>query len=41
MEQERKGASTTQKVGGGILLATIILGMIGFFYAASRNIKRN
>jgi hypothetical protein len=40
MEKERKGASTTQKVGGGILSATIVLGLIGFFYA-TRNTKRN
>jgi hypothetical protein len=40
MERERKGASTTQKVGGGILSATIVIGLIAFFYA-TRNTKRN
>jgi hypothetical protein len=40
MEKGRKGASTTQKVGGGILSATIILGLIAFAYSV-RNAKRN
>ena len=40
MEKKHKGASTTQKVGGGILSATIVIGLIAFFYA-TRNTKRN
>jgi hypothetical protein len=40
MEQERKGASKSQKVGGGILLATIVIGLVASFYMM-RNNKRN
>jgi hypothetical protein len=40
MEQERKGASTSQKVGGGILLATIVIGLAAGIYMM-RNNKRN
>jgi len=40
MEQERKGASTSQKVGGGILLATIVIGLAVSLYMM-RNNKRN
>ena len=40
MEQERKGASTSQKVGGGILLATIVIGLAAGIYIM-RNNKKN
>ena len=40
MDKKRKGASTAQKVGGGILSATVVLAIIGFVYG-TRNIKTN
>lgn len=40
MKQERRrGASKTQKVGGGILLGVIVVGLLASFYMASN--KRN
>jgi hypothetical protein len=38
--EERKGASKSQKVGGGILLATIVIGLAAGLYMM-RNNKRN
>jgi len=38
--EERKGASKSQKLGGGILLATIVIGLAAGLYMM-RNNKRN
>ena len=41
-EQQRKKASQTQKMGFGILGATLVLGLIGFFIMTrNTNMKRN
>jgi hypothetical protein len=40
MEKERKRASKSQKLGGGILLATLVIGLVASIYMM-RNNKRN
>jgi hypothetical protein len=39
MKQERRGASKTQKVGGGILIGVIAVGFLASLYMMSN--KRN
>jgi len=39
MKQERRGASKTQKVGGGILIGIIAVGFLASLYMMSN--KRN
>ena len=39
MKQERRGASNTQKVGSGILLGVIVVGLLASLYAMSN--RRN
>jgi len=39
MKQERRGASKTQKIGGGVLLGVIAVGLLASFYMMSN--KRN